>query len=76
MLPGNGDGELHGASGNGVDYKTVIGPSAWRAVANPGTSLAAPIGMPEAGSPADADAVRTPGTEDDRDDDVRTSGVS
>ncbi|HHX4058737.1 TPA: hypothetical protein ACU967_006821 [Burkholderia contaminans] len=38
--------------------------------------MAAPIGIPEAGSQAHADAVRRPGTEDDPDDDVRTSHAS
>lgn len=76
MLPGNGDGALYGASGNAVDDKTVIGPSAWRAVANPRTPLAAPIGMPETGSPVHAGAVRMPGTEDAPDGDVRTSHAS
>lgn len=35
MLPGNGDTASLRAGANGVDDKTVIGLSAWRAVAEP-----------------------------------------
>ncbi|OXJ22312.1 hypothetical protein CFB46_31355 [Burkholderia sp. HI2761] len=39
MLPGNGDTAALRAGANGVDDKTVIGLSSWRAVATPGGGL-------------------------------------